>query len=199
MPEIRRVVRALAGLALAAALVAAVGALAHVPLGAPAAAAALRLALRAEHAKIEICRDLAESELARLPAHMRQKRQCEETAIDYRLRVTIDGTTRLEREVRHKGIRRTRPLAVEEQLEVPPGRHDVAVEFQPVPPAGALAEAIAELGSPRFASPVDFPRGRVRILVLGPGGGFDLRPLPAASGPAAHQSAGEEDDQQSED
>ncbi|MFN7940380.1 MAG: hypothetical protein U0X73_02180 [Thermoanaerobaculia bacterium] len=199
MPEIRRIVRSLAGLALAAALVAAVGALAHMPLGAPATAAALRLALRAEHAKIEICRDLTESELAQLPAHMRQRRQCQETAIDYRLRVTIDGTSRLEREVRHKGVRRTRPLAVEEQLEIPPGRHDVEVEFRPVPPAGAPAEATAELGSPRFTGVVEFPRGRVRILVLGPGGVFDLRPLPPASGPAAHQAAGEEDDQQSED
>jgi hypothetical protein len=152
-------------LAVSLALVAAVGAIAHLPLGEPASGAALRIALRTHQARIEVCRDLTAEELARLPAHMRRPRECRETPIDYRLRVVVDGEARLERLIRHRGIRRSRPLTVDELLPVAPGVRDVAIDFLPELPADLAADA-GELPTLRLAGDLRFPTGRIRIATL---------------------------------
>lgn len=170
MPEPVSVPRVLAGLALALAAMAGVTALAHLPVGAERSDAALRVALRTARARVEICRELTAAELAALPAHMRQPRTCAETAVDYRLSVTIDGAPRLDRRLAHRGVRRTRPLVAEEQLALPAGAHRVRVTFEPLdPPPGA-----EDLPRPAFDRSLEFAAGRVRLLAYDDDTGLHL-------------------------
>jgi len=178
--EVARLLRAALRLALPLALMAVIATLAHLPVGAPPEGAALRLALRTAAARVEVCRDRSAQELAALPAHMRQVRVCEETAVDYRLRVAIDGAVRLDRRVTHRGVRRTRPLVVDVDLPVAPGERLLEVEFLPVDPP---AEAVASLPAATFAARVDFAPGRIQLLALAADGRLQL-PAGAFSGPA---------------
>ncbi|MBP1641766.1 MAG: hypothetical protein H6Q03_435 [Acidobacteria bacterium] len=162
MPDLRPLARGAAGLALALAVLAAISALAHLPVGAASPDGALRLSLRTARARVEICRERSAGELAALPAHMRQARTCEETAVDYRLEVAVDGRPRVDRRIVHRGLRRTRPLVVEELVLVAPGERRVEVRFLPVdPPPGA-----GELPRPAFAGTLRFDAGRVRVMAL---------------------------------
>ncbi|MBZ0102439.1 MAG: hypothetical protein K8I65_09795 [Thermoanaerobaculia bacterium] len=172
MAELARLLRAALRLAVPLGLMAAVSTLAHLPVGAPPEEAALRLALRTGAARVEICRDRTAAELAALPAHMRQVRVCDETAIDYRLRVAIDGAVRLDRRVTHRGVRRTRPLVVDVDLPVAPGVRRLEVEFLPVDPPVDAAES---LPAATFAESVDFAPGRILLLALEADGGLRLR------------------------
>ncbi|GMU65113.1 MAG: hypothetical protein AMXMBFR36_13870 [Acidobacteriota bacterium] len=193
MPELARWgVRALR-VAVPLALMTAIAAIAHLPVGEPAPGSALRLALRTAAARVEVCRDRTEAELAALPAHMRQVRICTETAVDYRLTVAIDGARRLDRRIEHRGVRRTRPLTVDAELPVAAGRHRVALEFVPIDPP---AEAAAKLPAPRFDAEVDFAVGRVVLLSLAPsgelgivGGGVGGAALSGAPGSGASRAA----------
>jgi hypothetical protein len=175
--------RAVAALALrllaSGALVAGVGLLAHLPLGATPDEAGLRVDLRTPHAKVEICEERGAEELAALPAHMRQARECRETAIDYRLRIAVDGVTLLDRPVRHRGVRRNRPLLAGELVRVAPGRHEVAIDFAPELPAGFAGDAGA-LRTHRLAGSVDLAAGRVAVAALDAG---ELRWLPPVDAP----------------
>lgn len=190
MPEL---VRWALRVAVPLALVSAIAAIAHLPVGEPAPGSALRLALRTAAARVEVCRDRTAAELAALPAHMRQPRICTETAVDYRLTVAIDGVARLERTIEHRGVRRTRPLTVDAELPVGAGRHRVAVDFLPIDPP---AEAAATLPAPRFDAEVDFAAGRVALLSLAPNGELgivgaptDAAALSVARGSAASRAA----------
>ena len=183
MPDLHPLARGAAGLALALAVLAGISALAHFPLGEASTDAALRVSLRTAHARVEICRERSAEELAALPAHMRQLRICEETAVDYRLEVAVDGRPRVNRRIAHRGLRRTRPLVVEELVLVPPGEHRVEVRFVPVdPPPGATA-----LPRPSFDAAVILRAGRVRLLVLGEDG---VLRLARAGGGREHEDSG---------
>lgn len=176
MPEPRALSLALAALRIAVAmlLVAGVGWIAHLPLGEPAAGAALRVALRTPLAQVEICRDRPAEELAALPVHMRQPRLCEVTAIDYRLRVTVDGRTVVDRLLAHRGVRKNRPLVADETISAVPGVHRVVVRFEPesaIPPGADAPPLVTAL----FDSDVELVAGRVRLLALaGDGASFRL-------------------------
>ena len=71
--------------------IAAVAWCSDVPVGDPSADGALRLSWRAR-ARVERCRDRSPQELERLPAHLRQTRDCRNVPIDYHLALTIDDT-----------------------------------------------------------------------------------------------------------
>ena len=143
MSELRRWARVSAGAAFAVAAVAAVALASRLPVGTDPGHAELRLALRTAAARLEVCRERSDEELERLPAHFRVRRECDEIPVDYRLTVAVDGRTLLDRAVSHRGVRRTRPLAVDEALAVQPGRRRVEIAFVPVPPS-RLAVAASE-------------------------------------------------------
>jgi hypothetical protein len=100
------------------------------PVGAEADHAALRLSWRAR-ARVQECRDRTAEELAKLPAHLRQPRECQDIPIDYHLELSIDGTTVLDEVLRHHGVRSSRPLFVDRTLKIAPGRRHVVVSWQP--------------------------------------------------------------------
>lgn len=166
MPDPRSVGLVALRIAVAVVAMAGVGAIAHLPLGEPPREAALRIALRTSLGQVEVCRDRSAEELAALPAHMRLPRVCEIRTVDYRLRLSIDGEPKLDRTVEHRGVRRNRPLVVDELLRLEPGRHRVDLSFEPV--AGAIAGA-AELPRADHGTEVDFAAGRIRLFTLDPG------------------------------
>ncbi len=163
------------------ALMAATALLARAPTGTPATGSELRVALSTAHGRIEICRTPSEQELAALPAHMRARRICEETAPDYLLKIAIDGEPRLDRRIVPQGVRRTRPLAIDAALRLPAGTHRVEIELAPAPLEVALegeaAEAFEHLPAASFDRRLDFEPGRILLVTLGENG--ELHPVTA--------------------
>ncbi len=90
----------------------------------------LRLAWSVRPERIEHCRTLTDAELADVPAHMRQRVQCEGRSANYRLSVTIDGQPRLDTLVTGGGARSDRPVYVFRELQVPAGEHRLDVRFE---------------------------------------------------------------------
>jgi len=137
----RILTRALGAMVAAAATLGVVG-LSRAPLAAyPDEAPVLRLAWSVRPERIEHCRTLTDAELARVPAHMRQRVQCEGRSASYRLSVAIDGRPRLDTLVTGGGARSDRPVYVFRELAVPPGQHRVAIRFdrEALPPVAAAA------------------------------------------------------------
>jgi hypothetical protein len=188
VPELSRLARVALGAAATAALLAGAARLSRWPAGDLPEGSELRLALRTAAARIETCRDRSAKELAALPAHLRAPQVCDEVPVDYRLTVAIDGEARLDRIVTHRGVRRTRPLTVDEALPLPPGPHRVEIRFEPRPALDpdrlgevegrAFMEARARLTSPRFDRSIDFVAGRARLVRFDVQGDLELAPEP---------------------
>jgi hypothetical protein len=160
--DARTLLRGAAGAAVALGFVAAVAALAHLPLGDPPADGELLVALRTAQARVETCTERTPAELAALPAHMRQLRVCDEVAVDYRLRVAVDGAPQVDRRIAHRGLRRTRPLVTDDRVRVAPGPHRIEISWLPIdPPADAR-----DLPRPTFDETIDFTAGRIELVVL---------------------------------
>jgi hypothetical protein len=214
VPDLRRIGWAIAGGATVITVMAGVALASRVEVGGAASGSELRLALRATRARLEICRERSDEELASLPAHFRLREECEEVAVDYRLTVAVDGESRFDRVVSHRGVRRTRPLAVDESFALPAGRHRIDLAFSPEEPAALVGEGAAEHGgrqvdeergdgteplraafaalpSPRFSATIDFAAGRAELLVLDEGVAF--RRAAFAPGERRQEHGGEED------
>lgn len=103
--------------------------------------AQVRLSLSARPERIERCRELSDEELAKLPAHMRLRTECEGYSARYLLRVSVG-----EREVtldtlRGGGLRHDRRLHVFQEHLVAPGRQRLLVEVTRLDEDQAPAEA----------------------------------------------------------
>ena len=143
----------------------------HVNVSDPTTGALLGIAVRTMAGTVQDCRALSEAEMAALPQHMRRKEICETRAAPYRLEVSIDGETRLDRVYRPAGIHGDRPITVDERLGVTAGSHDVSIRFAPADPASS-----AQLPVFTFAQHVDLAEGRIRVARLeGTTGGFEIR------------------------
>jgi len=92
--------------------------------------AMLRLSWRAVGHRVEECRVPTEEELAALPAHMRRTEICEGRLAPFRLDVSLDGRTLVDRSVRAEGAREDRPAYVFEEYRVPAGPHRLDVRFR---------------------------------------------------------------------
>jgi ferredoxin/coenzyme F420-reducing hydrogenase delta subunit len=113
------------------------------PVGHAGTEGILRLAWRLPGEKLLSCRDLTAAELAAKPLHMRQPRECKEQPLSYRLVLTINGTTHVEKTVVPSGARGDRPLYVQEDIDLPAGVYGIAVTFEPILPEKAAAEGEA--------------------------------------------------------
>jgi hypothetical protein len=130
------------GSVVAAAAVAAIGALSRVSYVAEAGNhAVVRLAWRTRSTRVEECRHLSAEELARRPIHMREDEVCEGRLLPYLLHVLVDDRSDSSL-VRAAGARADRPLYVYREFPVAPGRHRLRVMF-------------AREGSPGAESPHD--------------------------------------------
>ena len=113
-----------------------------------------------------------------LPAHLRQVEVCEERPVDYRLSLSIDGERRLERRVVHRGIRRTRPLVVDELIPIEPGFRRIEVRFAPAPGAtdGIAGNQLQELPRSVLSETLGFRPGRIELVVLDEDGALTRLP-----------------------
>ena len=118
------------GVALAVALMAAIGWLSKAPITVHGSEhAVLRLAWSARPERIENCRQPSNEELARLPAHMRQPIVCEGATAEYRLTVTYGGQVVADVPVRGGGLRQDRSLYVFHEVPLDPGDAAIEVRF----------------------------------------------------------------------
>lgn len=176
MPDLRSVLRWAWGVVVCGLALGAVARIARWPVGRVAQSSELRLALRSASARVEICRDRTPEELAALAAHLRSLRICTETPVDYRLRVSIDGRSRLDRVVRHRGVRRTRPLAVDEAIAVEPGSFGVEIRFDPE--VATPVESLPDLAALRLSTRIEFRAGRARLVRIAEHGDLELVAAP---------------------
>lgn len=131
-------------------------ALSRAPLAAyPSDTPVLRLAWSVRPERIEQCRTLTDEELADVPAHMRQRVQCEGRSAGYRLVVSLDGESRFDTLVTGGGAHGDRPVYVFRELDVPAGPHrlDVRFERQSIP-------GVDSVGADADASPDTLMAGR---------------------------------------
>jgi len=91
--------------------------------------ARLRVAFSARPERIETCRTPSESELANLPAHMRQGVVCEGTTATYRLEVRLDDSLVTSALLRGGGLRHDRRLYALRELSVPSGHGTIDVRL----------------------------------------------------------------------
>jgi len=91
--------------------------------------ARLRVAFSARPERIEHCRTPSESELANLPAHMRQGVVCEGTTATYRLEVRHDDSLVTSALLRGGGLRHDRRLYALRELSVPSGHSTIDVRL----------------------------------------------------------------------
>lgn len=113
------------------ALLVGVAALSRVPYSTHnAGRAALRFSWRARGERIERCRRATATELAKVPAHMRQEVICEGARVaPYRLRVTVDGRRLADGVVAGSGVAGDRPMYVLREFALRPGAHRLQVVF----------------------------------------------------------------------
>ena len=131
------IVRRGAALAIAGRAVIAIAALSRVP-STPSepAEALLRLSWRLMAVRVEVCRPRTAEELAALAPHMRTPEVCTGGPVDYELRVEIDGREVVRDTLRPAGVRGDRPLTVQRDLHLDPGRYELEIEFDALVPEG---------------------------------------------------------------
>lgn len=170
------VLRWAAGVALTALLAGGLAALSDFRMGAPPDHGVLRLAWRITSQKVSVCRERSREELEKLPPHMRLPRVCSDHLLPYVLTVTVDGEQRLLRRVEAAGAHSDRPIYIQEDLPLPPGRHAVAIAFEPdlktaqhakeSDQGTAMREALSRARRFRFAAPLELARNRVTLVQL---------------------------------
>lgn len=93
--------------------------------------AVLRLSFT--HPGVRNCRDRTESELAVLPKNMRNAQNCDRRRAPVQVKLEIDGRTVLDRELSPSGLAGSGPSRVYERINLPAGRHNVAVRLRDDP------------------------------------------------------------------
>jgi hypothetical protein len=154
-------------------LVGVVVALGQVPMGRPTDRAVLRLALRLVGGRAEVCRDRTAEELAALPQHMRQTQVCDQLTPSYRLLVALDGEPVVDEAVDPGGMRGDRPIIIDRQVEVSPGRSHLTIDFEPLSGGESRYFTKALEGLPRYRleRQVELVADRVVLVTLDEGGG----------------------------
>jgi hypothetical protein len=96
--------------------------------------ALLRLSWSGRPQRIERCRELSDAELARRPAHMRRRLECEGRPARYVVRVAVDGQTASLDTVTGGGLRGDRAIHMLREFRVEPGTRAVAIEMRRLEP-----------------------------------------------------------------
>jgi coenzyme F420-reducing hydrogenase delta subunit/Pyruvate/2-oxoacid:ferredoxin oxidoreductase delta subunit len=77
----------------------------------------------------ENCRELSAEEIAAVPVHMRQKRECERMRAPVRLHVEVDGKQALQRSFDPTGLWGDGSSVAVERIPLPVGKHSVAISI----------------------------------------------------------------------
>lgn len=126
-----RAVRILVGTLLAVAAMAGTVALSRAPYTTGRGdVALLRLSWSGRPQRIERCRELSDEELAKRPAHMRLRLECEGRSARYAVRVVVDGRTAALDTVTGGGLRGDRAIHMLREFPVAPGSRAIAVTIE---------------------------------------------------------------------
>ena len=126
----------------AAALTAAIVALSRAPFTvAGDDQALLRVSWSGRPERIERCRELSDEELEKIPAHMRQRVECEGRSAHYAVTVLRDGRMLSTDTVAGGGLRGDRSIHMLREYPVAPGPHSFVLEVTRTDSAGREAEA----------------------------------------------------------
>ena len=112
----------------AAAGVALIVALSRTPWPQASEHALLRLSWSGRPERIERCRELSDAELEKLPAHMRQREECEGRSARYLVRVWHGGSLLTGDTVTGGGLRGDRAIYMLREYRLAPGAQPVTVE-----------------------------------------------------------------------
>lgn len=152
---LRQVPAALAALAATAGIVA----LSRAPYPTGDDAALLRLSWSGRPERIERCRELSDEELAKRPAHMRRRLECEGRSARYAVEVSIGGRAASLDTVTGGGVRGDRAIHMLREYRLAPGEHEVEVEIERLDSAAAPDDEPEEEGAERpEAGPLDRAR-----------------------------------------
>jgi len=99
----------------------------------PEGHAVLRLSFT--HSGARNCRDRTESELAALPKNMRKTQVCDRRRAPVSVTLNIDDRTVLDRELPPSGLAGSGPSRIYERINLPTGRHSLAVQLRDDPAA----------------------------------------------------------------
>jgi hypothetical protein len=137
MPLIHRAAAALFAFALTAAIVA----LSRAPFTvAGGGQALLRVSWSGRPERIERCREVSDEELEKVPAHMRQRVECEGRSARYAVIVRGDGRIFSTDTVTGGGLRGDRSIHMLREYAVAPGAHSFVVEVARTDSAGGSVE-----------------------------------------------------------
>lgn len=163
-----------AGLVVALAATAAMAAISQAPVpSGEGTTGTLRLAWRARPERIERCVERHASEVAALPAHMRQTVICDGFAASYRLEVRVDNELVVSDRVMPGGLRRDRPLYVFREIDVAPGIATVDITFTRIEESDTTEsgrDLLREAVPPdlRWTADRSFAPGQVRLITYDP-------------------------------
>jgi hypothetical protein len=123
--------------------------LSRAPWPRPSEHALLRLSWSGRPERIERCRELSDEELEKLPAHMRQREECEGHPARYLVRVWHGGALLSRDTVTGGGLRGDRAIHMLREYRLAPGAQPVAIEVtrtdSVTPSEGVEPEEEAEL------------------------------------------------------
>ena len=171
----------IAMVALTAVVLVGVRMLAHFPSGSPPTQGMMRLAWRMAGEKVKLCRKYTQEELDKMLVHMRRPEFCREHLLSYRLRVALDGTDRVSGVFVPPGAKSDRPLFIQEEILLAPGRYQLMVEFLPQiedvnweEMFGGLSEdekiklqtSLDGVARIRYQGPVNIQAGRIVLVDL---------------------------------
>jgi hypothetical protein len=127
----------------------------RLPLGEEPDHGLLRLAWRSMGQRVQLRRAQDPS----LPSHMRlPEAQAFETVIlPYHLEVEVDGRQVLDKRIQAPGVHHDRPLVVQEDIPLSPGRHQLHLRYRPETGQGPSHE---------LRQAVEITAGRIRLVTL---------------------------------
>ncbi len=139
-----------------------VTALSHIPYGQEPQSGRLRLSWKTvgegqKQAPAEVSEDV--------PVHMRNPNAAAVAYRDYQLSLRVDGQPVLERRFSPPGLHRDRPISVFEEVDLPPGNHQIELRYWPIPEEGAAWK-------PELKKSVAVEKGGIVVIGLD-----DLPPL----------------------
>ncbi len=133
-------------------------ALSRIDLGSGPQDGYLRLSWRLSGQSIKTCRAKTSEEEAQLPRHMQPPEICDYQPLSYRLVVDVGGLERVNKVVQPGGLRHDRPIYVDENLALPPGAHQVRIQFTPLADGDHAGESF------EFSSLINARSGRASLV-----------------------------------
>ncbi len=128
----------------------------------------LRLSWRLAGQEIETCKRISDSELKKIPKHMRNpKGMCKSTLVNYKLLLSIDNKQIIKRTYYRGGLKGDGAIFVSIDIPINPGQKNLALSFMPVlKNSSASTGQIANLVKLQLNKILKFESGKIKLVSL---------------------------------